>query len=83
MHITVNIDEILNLNDYIDKDLCDNNLVYHLYLILCHEGFINFGHYYNIIKLNEQNKWYKLDDKYISGKDINNIDLQKIYAYFI
>ena len=78
--IAVNIDEIIDLHDFIDKDFCNNNSVYHLNSILCHEGFIDFGHYFSIIKLNGQDKWFKFDDKNISEIDFNNIYLKKIYA---
>ena len=78
--IQVNIDETLDLHDYIYNDFCDNNSVYHLYGILCHEGFINYGHYFSILKLEEHNNWFKFDDKSVSEINIYNIDLKKIYA---
>ena len=49
---------------------------YHLIGVICHQGSLNFGHYYSIIKKN--NEWYLLNDDNIS---IFNMDINKNIMY--
>jgi ubiquitin C-terminal hydrolase len=53
----ISFDEELELKDYIDKDLCDQNLgtKYKLFGINIREGTTkNFGHCYSYVKVNEE-----------------------------
>ena len=68
--IKIYIDELLDLNNYFDKDLCNNNSEYHLYIVLGHEGFIDFGHYISYIKNMSTQNWLEFDDAEV--KELGN-----------
>ena len=68
----VKIPELLDIKDFIDFDFgYDNNSLYELYSIINHVGKIDFGHYYSLIKLYDDNLWYEFDDSNIKliGKE--------------
>ena len=57
----VYFDENLNLNNYIDYEICNNqNCQYQLFAIANHKGSIDFGHYFAYIKIN--GTWFEFND---------------------
>ncbi len=57
----VYFDENLNLNNYIDYEICNNqNCQYQLFAIANHKGSIDFGHYFAYIKIN--GNWFEFND---------------------
>lgn len=56
----------LNIKEFIDNDFgFNNNSIYYLYSVINHLGFVNFGHYFTLIKLNN-NLWFKFDDEKVT-----------------
>jgi ubiquitin C-terminal hydrolase len=55
----------LDLSKYC-KGVQRQDIVYNLIGICCHEGSLDFGHYYSICRKNKSNKWYKYDDTNVS-----------------
>ena len=63
---------MLDIKDYIDFDFgYNNNSHYELYSKINNVGKIDFGHYYSLIKLYDDNLWYEFDDSNIKliGKE--------------
>ena len=59
----VRFDEFIDISKYIDADYePDKNFKYKLLAIINHKGDIESGHYYSLIKLNNQEKWYEFND---------------------
>ena len=57
----VYFNENLNLNNYIDYEICNNqNCQYQLFAIANHKGSIDFGHYFAYIKIN--GNWFEFND---------------------
>ena len=58
----VRFDEFIDISKYIDTD-CepDKNFKYKLFAIINHKGEFESGHYYSLIKLNNQEKWYEFE----------------------
>ena len=57
----VYFNENLNLKDYIDYEICNNqNCQYQLFAIANHKGSIDFGHYFAYIKIN--GNWFEFND---------------------
>ena len=55
--------------------------LYSLYGVLVHDGFsVNSGHYYSYIKNN--NKWYCMNDSFVSSNAESNVLKQKPYILF-
>ena len=57
-------DEIIDLMPYSDGHLKDNDLKYKLIGTIHHNGTLQYGHYYSIIKIN--NDWYEFNDSLIT-----------------
>ena len=57
-------DEIIDLMPYSDGHLKDNDLKYKLIGTIHHNGTLQYGHYYSIIKIN--NDWYEFNDSFIN-----------------
>ena len=74
----IRTNEINNINEnnisQEEKDnLDDNKMEYELTGIIIHSGSnLQSGHYYSLIKSQEDNKWYKFNDNEISEYDIDN-----------
>ena len=49
---------------YSDGHLKDNDLKYKLIGTIHHNGTLQYGHYYSIIKIN--NDWYEFNDSFIN-----------------
>ena len=59
-----------NIDQFIDKDLLDNyNNIYDLIGTINHIGEINIGHYYSLIRLENDNHFYKFDDSTVTRVD--------------
>lgn len=54
----------IDLKPYIDKDApeYDEDWEYNLHCVLVHQGDISMGHYYALIKPNNEDKWFRFDD---------------------
>ena len=68
----IEFEESLNLAEFCDKKINPDDCLYKLLGIIYHEGTLDFGHYYTIIKINEQ--WFKFIDNNISL--ITNIEFK-------
>ena len=55
--------DIIDLKEYYDNESILKDLKYQLFGIINHVGSINYGHYYSIIKLD--NNWYEFNDSNI------------------
>lgn len=71
IRFNVNFDLILNINK--NK--------YELFGLVMHSGTFDGGHYYVIIK-NENEKWYNFNDTNVNNCNINNINKSQIYCLF-
>ena len=79
----VRFDEFIDISKYIDAD-CepDKNFKYKLFAIINHKGDIESGHYYSLIKLNNEEKWYEFNDSNIYKLDDNFYDFDHAYVLF-
>ena len=64
----ITFSEFLNLNEFLEDDLKNQNIRLKLLGIIYHIGFIESGHYYVIIKIRDQ--WFKFNDNEVT--EINN-----------
>jgi ubiquitin C-terminal hydrolase len=81
----VNIDEEIDLKDFLDKDFGAYSLttIYNLYALnVCIGSSKDYGHYYSYILIN--NEWFKFDDLYVRKVQKNDIkeDLPYIYGIY-
>ena len=61
-----------NITQEEKENLDDNKMEYELTGIIIHSGSnLQSGHYYSLIKSQDDNKWYKFNDNEISEYDIN------------
>ena len=58
----------------------NNRIIYNLYAIINHFGFINFGHYTSYIKLIDNN-WFCFDDNKVYNLK-NEINKENAYILF-
>lgn len=60
--------EAIDLKPYISKtsEVYDEDWEYELHGVLIHQGDVSVGHYYAMIRVTEDNKWYKFDDDRVS-----------------
>lgn len=58
----------LDLKPYISKtsENYNENWEYKLHCVLVHQGDVSIGHYYAMIKPNDEDKWFKFDDERVS-----------------
>ena len=79
----VRFDEFIDISKYIDTD-CepDKNFKYKLFAIINHKGEFESGHYYSLIKLNNQEKWYEFNDSNIYKMDDNFYNFDHAYVLF-
>ena len=59
-------DEFLDMKNYCDCNISYNNYIYTLFAKLNHEGDLNEGHYYSIIKIKDS--WLKFNDSIITNE---------------
>lgn len=59
--------------EFINNKNINKNNTYSLKSVIIHDGNINEGHYYTIIKDSLSSIWYKFDDIEVSLFDINNL----------
>ena len=79
----INFDNILDIENFIDFCICkDNETLYDLYGILCHNGSLNFGHYYSSVKIEGLNLWFNFSDNKYDIIELNNLNKQDIYSLF-
>ncbi len=54
----------IDLKPYMNKNAehYDEDWEYELHCVLVHQGDVSMGHYYAMIKPNEENKWFRFDD---------------------
>ena len=75
----VYFDEILNLSNYIDEELCkDSEFNYELYGVINHIGSLEFGHYFTFIKMLNNKKWIEYNDSVV--KEIDQLDCTNAYC---
>ena len=80
-NISVQFNENLNLDNFIDKN-CGfrNSCLYSLYGIANHSGTIDFGHYFAYIKI--EGNWFEFNDSIVKSIGrINNIS-SSAYVFF-
>ena len=68
----ITFSEFLNLNEFLEDVLKNQNIRLKLLGIIYHIGFIESGHYYVIIKIRDQ--WYKFNDN--EEKEIINMKFE-------
>ena len=56
----------LNMKDYMIENHTEKSTEYDLTGIVVHNGVSDFGHYYDLIKSPDDNKWYKFNDESVS-----------------
>lgn len=79
----------LDLSNYIQANKTNTNQYhseynyeYELYGVLVHEGFcLNSGHYFSYVK-GFDNKWYCMNDSYVTEEKVNVVLNQKPYILF-
>ncbi|VEU20873.1 DEKNAAC101685 [Brettanomyces naardenensis] len=56
--------DTLDLKEYMNKDSehYDEDWEYKLHCVLVHQGDVSMGHYYAMIKPNDEDKWLRFDD---------------------
>lgn len=65
---------LLDLRPWSDGSHSDDTYyLYDLVGVLVHSGNADYGHYYSIIKDQDQNAWFKFDDKHIEKFDLANL----------
>lgn len=80
----VEINDEINLKDFLDKDFGNYSLCtkYSLYAVnVCIGKYKKYGHYYSYILIN--NIWYKFDDLTVIDVDRNSINKDLSYIYGI
>jgi ubiquitin C-terminal hydrolase len=77
----VSFSETLNLNNFIDSEICNNNYQYQLYAIANHKGTIDFGHYYANIKID--GNWYEFNDSMVTNCRIENPSSNAYILFYI
>lgn len=80
----VEINDEINLKDFLDKDFGNYSLCtkYSLYALnVCIGKYKKYGHYYSYILIN--NIWYKFDDLTVIDVDRNSINKDLSYIYGI
>ena len=78
----INYEDIINLKDYVDKDIIYiGNVFYKLFGLIVHYGDLNFGHYITIIKYSNNNYIEFNDDKVYINENYN-IEKKKAYSLF-
>ena len=75
----IEFEESLNLAEFCEKKNYPDDCLFKLLCIIYHEGTLDFGHYYTIIKIKEH--WFKFSDNNVSL--ITNIEFnsQDICAF--
>ena len=68
----IEFEESLNLAEFCEKKINQNDCLFKLLCIIYHEGTLDFRHYYTIIKINEH--WFKFSDNNVNL--ITNIEFQ-------
>ena len=76
----IEFDESLNLAEFCENKICPDDCLFKLLGIIYHEGTLDFGHYYTIIKINEL--WFKFNDNIVSL--VTNIEFKSkdVFAFF-
>ena len=72
--------DIIDLKEYYDNESILKDLKYQLFGIINHVGSINYGHYYSIIKLD--NNWYEFNDSNIKKLEKIEYNSSKSYIFF-
>ena len=68
----IEFEESLNLAEFCEKKNYPDDCLFKLLCIIYHEGTLDFGHYYTIIKIKEH--WFKFSDNNVSL--ITNIEFK-------
>ena len=77
----VTFNEILDINEFIDRDCGYNEeSLYSLFGVVNHSGIVDFGHYYSYIKVNNKD-WYEFNDDSVKAIE-SNFDTSKAYILF-
>jgi ubiquitin carboxyl-terminal hydrolase 7 len=65
----------IDLKPYISKNAenYDEDWEYKLHGVLVHQGDVSVGHYYAMIKPNDEDKWFKFDDDRVSRVTPNTV----------
>ena len=78
----INYEEIINIIDYVDKDIISiGNIYYKLFGIIIHYGNLNFGHYISVIKY-YNNNWIEFNDDTVYIKENLYPENKKAYSLF-
>ena len=75
--------ETLDLKDYIENDFLDGEkeTKYKLYGVnLCYKNFMNYGHYYSYVKINDN--WYKFNDDKPIVKETPEFDSKYVVGLY-
>ena len=54
----------------LSPEMRDNDFVYHLMGIICHQGQATAGHYYSIIRDQKHDRWLKFNNEIVTEYDI-------------
>ena len=67
----INISEDLNMNEFCDESINENDLNFKLFSIINHTGSIEYEHYFSTIKIDSN--WYEFNDSFV--RKIPKLDL--------
>lgn len=73
------LDTVLDFSEY-SYVSTDESVIYDLQSIVCHKGDLNQGHYFSLIK--KDNNWYCFDDMKVNTFNYKNLDMSLPYILF-
>ena len=80
-----NVEEMIDLKDYLQKDMAQNNTQYELYAVMCRSGLVKDnagGHFWSYYK--EGDSWTRFNDSTVTpnSNEHFNSDVTKAYSLF-
>ena len=71
------------MKPYIDEECeTDKNFLYKLYVIIYHQGDLDFGHYISYIKITGQDNWYEFNDVIVTNLGLKFDTYSNAYILF-
>lgn len=80
---SISFDLVLDMKELIDEELFDysnTNTKYTLFATLHHEGDLNKGHYYSMIRI--KNQWFKFQDSQVTSFNNEMLHLETVLSIY-
>ena len=72
--------DIIDLKLFADELIQNDNLKYRLFGTIHHNGSIQYGHYYSLIKI--KNEWFEFNDSLVTKKEIMEYNSNNVCILF-